>query len=1058
MESVKHSSGNPVPTPLVLGLDIGVASVGWAVVRLPTGNSSGSVLALGSHLFEPGTAGTDADRQRGADEPRNTQRRTARLTRRQVWRRARRKRKLLLLLQQHDLLPRSATTMRKPEEIDQYLKGIDATQRPKWAMTHEDQQRWPYLIRAAAATRPVDRYELGRAIYHLAQRRGFLSNRRADAGRRDEDQSEMKKEIGDLASRIAAHDPPTLGALLASLDPDQERLRARWTSRAMYVDEFAAIWSHQAPAHRLIDEVRDEVFEAIFWQRPLKSQKNLVGRCSLETHERRAPVAHRTAQRFRVLQAVNNLTVAADGELPRPLTGEERAGLLDALSRKGDHTWAAARRACGLGRLAHFNLEDGGDPKLIGHRTDEKLIDVFGPSFDQLSEDDRDRIVEDLRSFRLPEALERRGRSRWGLTNEQAIAFAGIELEEAYAALSLKAMRRLLPAMERGVPYATARRELYPESFSSSQPHDLLPPVAASIPELRNPAVARALTEVRKVVNEIVRTYGKPDQVRIELARDVKNPRSLRERLTRQNRDRQRDRDDAKARILKEIGYQNPSRDDVDRVLLADECGWRCPYTDRQIEWATLLGRQSQFDVEHIWPRSRSLDDSFVNKTLCYHEENRARKRGRTPFEAYSGDRELWNTMLARVARLKGDLRTRREKMRRFMAESIDADFTNRHLSDTRYIGSAAADYLGTLYGGQVDADGKRRVFIRTGGLTAWLRTGWGLSDLLGSNEDGSKSREDHRHHAIDALVVALTDERAVQQLARAAEAADARWARRAFDTVDEPWPGFLREVGEKIQSVVVSHRQSRRVSGPLHKETVYSRPLNGRHRVSKELQNLTPAEIRDGRIVDKRALRAIVARLESAGLGSPTPQQLTKFFADPANAPTVTGHGGKPVRLRRVRVEVGGQRTPIGKGVNARHVETGSNHHTVVWEVVNEAGTVVRVEHEPVTLMEAYRRMSAGEPVVCREDSNGWRFRFSLVKGEHIEMDDPKGEGPRQIYRVLSISAGDIELTRPDDARPAALRKGDRTRIRGSGDTLRTLNARKVHVSHLGEVRPARD
>lgn len=1043
---------------VALGLDIGVGSVGWALVRLPEGGADGAILALGSHLFEPGTAGTDADRQRGAETPRNTKRRTARLTRRQTWRRARRKRKLLLLLQQHDLLPRAATALRSPAEIDLYLKGIDAGLRPVWAGTHEDQQRWPYLIRAAAVTGSIARHELGRALYHLAQRRGFLSNRRADASRRDEKQSEMKREIGELAQRIAAHEPPTLGALLASLDPDQERLRARWTSRAMYVDEFEAIWSRQASGHGLTSDMRDEVFEAIFWQRPLKSQKHLVGRCSLEPNERRAPIAHRTAQRFRVLQAVNNLTVAAPGELPRPLTGEERAALIGSLCREGDHTWAKARRACGLGRSTRFNVEDGGDPKLIGHRTDAKLIDVFGAAFDQLSEEDRDRIVEDLRSFRLPEALERRGRSRWGLTNEQAIAFAGIELEEAYAALSLKAMRRLLPAMEQGVPYATARRDLYPESFASSKPHDLLPPVAASMPELRNPAVARALTEVRKVANEIIRRYGKPDQVRIELARDVKNPRSLRERLNRQNRAREREREEVKARILREMGNQNPSRDDVDRVLLADECGWRCPYTDRQIEWSTLLGPQSQFDVEHIWPRSRSLDDSFVNKTLCYHEENRARKRGRTPFEAYSGDRESWNAMLARVARFGGDLRTRREKMRRFMAESMDADFTNRHLSDTRYIGSAAADYLGMLYGGQVDADGTRRVFIRTGGLTAWLRTGWGLSDLLGSNEDGSKSREDHRHHAIDALVVALTDERAVQKLARAAETADARWARRAFDTVDEPWPGFLRQAGEKVQSVVVSHRQSRRVIGPLHNETIYSRPIGGRYRVRKELEKLTPAEIRDGRILDKRALRTIVDKLATAGLDSPTPQQLTRFFADPANAPVVRGPGGKPVRLRRVRVEVGGQRKTIGKGPTARHVETGSNHHTVIWGVCDAHGAVQRWEDEPVTLMEAYTRIARGEPVVRREGGPGRAFQYSLVAGEHLEMDVPGEQGVRSVYRVLSISHRDMELALTTDGRTSTQRQGAGERLRVSGERLRTLQAMKVRVTHLGELRPARD
>lgn len=1058
MTSVKHTPENVAPGSFVLGLDIGVASVGWALVRLPQGHEAGEVLALGTHLFEPGTAGTDGERQRGQDEPRNTARRTARLTRRQIWRRARRKRKLLLLLQENDLLPRAATALRTPQEIDQYLKSIDANLRPKWAQTHADQQRWPYLIRAAAVTRPIERHELGRAIYHLAQRRGFLSNLRADAGRRDEDRKEMKKQIGELAARIAAHEPPTLGALLASLDPDEQRLRARWTSRDMYISEFNAIWSRQALAHGLGDDLRAEFFHAIFWQRPLKNQKHLVGRCSLEPDERRAPIAHRTYQRFRMLQAVNHLMVAAEGERPRSLTLEERTALIVSLCRKGDLTWAQARKACGLSRAARFNLEESGERKLMGHRTDAKLFDVFGSKWETLREEQRDQVVVDLRSFRLPEALERRGRSRWGLSTEQAIAFADIELEEGYASLSLKAMRRLLPEMEMGTPYATARRKLYPESFASSEPHDLLPPVDSVLPDLRNPAVARALTEVRKVVNEVIRRYGKPGQVRIELARDIKNPRSLRERLTTQNCERQRQREEVRARILREMGYQNPSRDEVERVLLADECGWQCPYTGRPIEWATLLGPQPQFDVEHIWPRSRSLDDSFVNKTLCYHEENRNRKRGRTPFEAYAGNREEWNAILERVTRFKGDLRTRREKLRRFMAETIDADFTNRHLTDTRYIGTAAAEYLGTLYGGAVDAGGTRRVCVRTGGLTAWLRTGWGLNDLLGSNEDGSKSREDHRHHAIDALVVALTDDRAVQILAQAAKNADRRWARRAFDSLEEPWPGFLREVGEKIFSVVVSHRQCRRVSGPLHKETVYSRPIGGRHRVRKELQNLTPTEIRDGRIADKRALKAIRDKLESAGLGSPTKQQLVKFFADPANAPTVPGPGGKPVRLRRVRVEVGGQRTLIGKGVTARYVKTGGNHHTVIWGVCDASGTVVQWKDEPVTLMEAYARLTRGEPIVRRDGGPHRRFLFSLAIGEHVEMDVPGQEGRREVFRVCSISRRDMVLVTTTDARTSTQRLEEKGRVRVSGDKLRQLHARKVRVTHLGELRPARD
>src|SRR5690606_35417899 len=147
------------------------------------------------------------------------------------------------------------------------------------------------------------------------------------------------------------------------------------------------------------------------------------------------------------------------------------------------------------------------------------------------------------------------------------------------------------------------------------------------------------------------------------------------ERITRQNRQREKERAVAAERIIREARIANPSRADIEKVLLADECGWQCPYTGRQIDWSTLLGPHPQFDVEHIWPRSRCLDASFANKALCFHEESRTRKRGRTSSAAYGRDPRRWAEIIARGQRFEGDFRTRREKLRRFLAEEIDADF-----------------------------------------------------------------------------------------------------------------------------------------------------------------------------------------------------------------------------------------------------------------------------------------------------------------------------------------------------------------------------------------------
>lgn len=1082
------------PRPYILGLDLGVASIGWARIACDTADRFRpmALLSAGSHLFESGTDGGKGGLEgiaKGQDTPRNVQRRMARLMRRQIWRRARRKRVLLRVLVRNDLLPTPASlgvadaeSLKRPLDIDRYMKALDAGIAMRWralrlasqspATAHADEQRLCYLLREAAASGPVSRHEFGRALYHLAQRRGFQSNRRAEAAKEDEDVGKVKQAIGDLADSIEsfakAGGTPTLGAYLASLDPDQQRLRGRWTARSMYRAEFDRMWQTQSGAMGLTDDARDEVVRAIFWQRPLKDQSHLVGRCSLVPGERRCPIASRRYQRFRLLQAVNHLTITPPTGATRALTREERDDLINALAREGDLTFAKVRSLLGLKRGTSFNLERGDEKKIVGHRTDAKLRAVLGDRLDSYSDAEMERMVEDLRSFRLPEALIRRGVKRWGLSPEQAVAFAAIGLEEGYAPLSLKALNLLVPRMEEGLPYAVARKDEFPDSFRSSEPVDELPPVLNAMEDLRNPSVLRALTETRKLVNQMVRRFGKPAVIRIELAREIKNPRKVRERISRTNRDRERERSTVAARIQKEAGIANPKRDDIEKALLAEECGWVCPYTGKQIGWDSLFGSHAQFDVEHIWPRSRSLDDSFGNKTLCYHEENRSRKRGHTPREAYGGDAERFAEIIGRMRLWKTDPFTKAKKIARFEAESIPDGFTNRDLTDTRFIARAAADYLGLLYGGRVaaaetgipDDPGTMRVQVCTGGLTAWLRSGWGINELLG--ETGEKNRADHRHHAVDAIVVALSDTRAVQSLARAATEADRLGKRRAFTAIDAPWDEFRDHAAEVIGSVIVSHRQSRKVSGPLHDQSIYSKPSRngGEHRISKELSKLTASQIRKGEIVDKRALAAIREAIRNRfGSDEPNDKDLQKFLNDPSSAPLVRGHNGKPVRLRRVMVRDSAARS-IGradKGTD-RWVNPSNNHHTVIVEIKDKRGNV-KWEDRPVQLIDVYARQAAKRPIVDRNVGENERFLFSLSAGEFVEMDDSARPGIRAIYRLLSISKGDLEFRRHDDARTSnevkAVRTSDGLRVKPA-DKLRIRNARKVSVSYLGEVRNA--
>ena len=718
----------PSSEPFVLGIDLGVASIGWALLRLE-GGSPASLLDLGAHCFD---AAVEGDVASGRDESRAKARRDARLPRRQHWRRARRRQKLLRLLQRYGMLPPG--DLATPQDQHQYLLALDADVRSQLAQAgiRADPHLMPYQLRTLALDTQLPLHWVGRAIYHLAQRRGFLSNRKADP--HDDELGKVRAGIGELAEAIEASGSRTLGEYFAQLDPLEERVRHRWTGRQMYLDEFDAIWSHQASHHAVLtDDVQDQIRRAVFFQRPLRSQAHLIGECSLIPGARRAPWAARVAQRFRILQKLNDLQVILPDNNTRRLTSDERQQVLEALEHHAEVKFTSLRskKHLGLPRGSTFNLEEGGETRLVGHRTDHTLRKAFGDHWDSLPEDRREEIVTEILSFEKPEALAGRARSAWSLDTESAERLAHeCHLEPGHAAHSRKALAQLVEAMEDGTSYTTARDNLFPDRGSSGEPVDHLPPVLDAIADLRNPAVCRALTELRKLVNALIRRYGKPTLIRLELATELKRSRKQRQEVWKRNRSRQSERQTAASAILDNAGIHDPSARDIDKVLLAEECGWICPYTGKQISWRTLLGKAPQFDIEHIWPMTRSLDNTFFNKTLCHHEENRARKRNATPFEAYSADAERFGAIIDRVRRFKGP--AAREKLRRFQADAIPDGFANRHLQDTRYASRLATDYLGLLYGGRIDADHTLRVQVSGGGLTHHLRNEWSLNAVLG--------------------------------------------------------------------------------------------------------------------------------------------------------------------------------------------------------------------------------------------------------------------------------------------------------------------------------------
>lgn len=981
----------------VLGLDLGTNSIGWALIE-HTADDRGEpnrpirVTDAGVRIFQEGV-------EANKSQSRNVARRDARAARRQHQRRNERRDSLRRLIQTAGLLPEDTAQLQ--------------------ATMHAN----PYQLRARALDQPVSAFEFGRVLYHLAQRRGFKSNRKADKKADRKESKAVEQGITDLSHEIAQAGARTLGEYLSRLDPTSERVRRRYTSREMYEREFDALWNAQMPHHVpvLTEELREKVRKILFFQRPLRIQKHLVGNCELEPDRKRSPKGTWYAQQFRMLQDLSHLEFAdlASGML-RKLTIGERDKLARELGRRKEMTFNAMRKLLGMLDSQRFNFEQADHrDKLKGNSTEWALRRALGDEvYDSMTSSRRDEMVRGLLFVEEAQTIRHHALERWALTEQQADKLADVELQAGYLHLCEKAVKKLLPYLAAGASYAEAVNQAGYQQARTPVRKELL---REDMPDLPNPIVMAALHQMRHVVNAIVRTYGKPARVRVEMARDLKVSLGKRAEIIAEQKQNRKRNERIEHVLEEEFKIANPSRQDVTRYRLWEECGKVCPYTGRPIAKEALFG--GEWDIEHIWPLDRSGDDSFLNKTLCFADENRRHKHNRTPREAYQSNQARWDEVTARIQRLPW------RKRRRFL-ENIPDDFITRQLNDTRYIARKACAYLETL-------TGQRRVQIGKGAITADLRRRWGLNRILA--DSGEKTRADHRHHAVDACVIALTTPTVVKTMSQFAAAEV-----RPPEGFAPPWPAFRDNVKRRIDTLVVSHRVAQEIRGALHEETNYgilglkdarNQPL---YAVRKKIEALSASEI--GQIADpavREIVRAQFAR--DATLSAENPPCLPNR----QGAPTVPI---RRVRLHRTLSNAIPMRGPDGAVYRA--VDPGSNHHVAIF-----ADAAGRWSGRFVSMFEAARRARNHEQVVRRGDSAGADFVMSLSRGEMVSLGS---DGLSQYWRVQKIDAANRRVTlRLHSSANIDDRDTERTmRL----EPFRKTGPRKVTVDPLGRVHRAND
>jgi CRISPR-associated endonuclease Csn1 len=929
--NIKHQDG------LTFGFDIGIASVGWAVL------APDRIVALGVRAFDKAETAKEG-------ESLNLIRRTARLMRRRLQRRAWRLARLARLLKREGVT--NDATLFTPAN---------------------PASRSPWHLRVEALDRPLSGDEWARVVYHLCKHRGFHWLSRAEEKQADAD---SKSEGGKVKQGLAATKKlmvdkgyRTAAEMVLAEFPEAQRNKAgdygKALSRVLLAEELRMLFEKQRALGNTTASVSLETQVlgppgtrgGVFWaQKPSLSGAALLkmlGKCTFEKSEFRAPKASFTAERHVWLTRLNNLRIFVDG-ITRPLTPKERAIALPLpYEFATDLTYKRLRSALVKAELLPDSFKFSGlsyasdvqkaeskpkDPEadvlvkmpawhtlrkaLTEHRLDSewssmsrRALDGEPELLDQLAwvlsvfKDDAEVLIE-LSKLPLP--------------NPNAVVEALLDVRfDKFHSLSLKTLNKIVPLMESGARYDEACQQAgyhHSQQFSPGEgEHLTLPPFYSGrdsrtgrmvfnedldIP--RNPVVLRALNQARKVLNALVRTYGSPSEVRIEMARDLSRPLDERRKIEKEQGDYRARNEADRERFIEHFG-RPPERAEFEKWRLYREQSGKCAYSIEPLDLHRLL-EEGYVEIDHALPYSRSFDDSKNNKVLALTRENR-NKGNLTPYEYLDGasESDRWRTYVAFVQSNKAYRLAKRSRLlRKDFSDKEASGFRERNLNDTRYICRFFKTYV-ERHLKLADESDSRRCVVVSGQLTAFLRARWGLLKVRDESD---------RHHALDAVVVAACTHSMVKRLSDYARRRELQGVKTGFVDIEtgeivdvaafarlerhfpEPWLQFREELGIRLKvddaeamrnalsglgnyppdaiaasrPLFVSRASQRRNGGAAHKETIYSQPprLKATGSVTQKvpLRSLTLKDLDS--LIDPERNKALYAairlRLESHG------------------------------------------------------------------------------------------------------------------------------------------------------------------------------------------------
>lgn len=504
----------------ILGIDTGTNSLGWAIVEKKADEYH--LLDKGVNIFQEGVK-----IEKGIESSKAADRTAHKAARVRNYRIKLRKIRLLRILSDAHLCPPLSKVELSAWRLKKEYPKNDLFM--QWQGTDDESEKTPYAYRHKCLhecldfNSMTDRYILGRAFYHMIQRRGFLSNRKDQSG---DDTGKVKESISNLTQEMHDDGYEYLGDYFYSLYNKGEKIRNHYTARnEHYLAEFKAICEKQKLDKNLGPEIVRQIEKAIFDQRPLKSQKGQVGKCVFEKNKTKCPSSHPMYEEFRMLSFINNIKIQTPNDSAlRPLSAEERELIMPLFFRKSKKQFDFEDIAKKLAPKKHYGFykksSDAEMPYLFNYPMDTSvsgcpvtaaLKDIFGENWiDALCETytlaegkSRLNVVNDIWHalfFYTDETkLAEFGKNRLQLDDEEAKKFCEISLPSDYASLSLKAICKILPYLRRGL--------IYSHAVFLGNLCEVMPQYEWNMEEMRNAAIDNIIYEMNQIDSKDARTF-----------------------------------------------------------------------------------------------------------------------------------------------------------------------------------------------------------------------------------------------------------------------------------------------------------------------------------------------------------------------------------------------------------------------------------------------------------------------------------------------------------------------------------------------------------------------